>query len=357
MKTQSYSGALLCAFFFAMKMSIFGQGSIFPTTAPTLPIMKTLDQVEARTPLAGGTLPLGVGSGSYYLTGDLNISGTTVNGITVSGSNVTIDLNGFSLNGPGTGSGSAIYLSGGVSNVTILNGTIRNWGSHGINALGNPILRAQKLRLISNGGDGIAADANAELVDCIADNNVSHGIFGKDNCRIKDCQVTGTTGSPGNGITLGAAAVVTESIARGNNGDGIAPDEGSTVRDCAAFSNTQNGILVGDGCTVKDCTARTNSSNGIKAGNDCELTQNHCSNNGVSGTDAGIWVTGSRTVIDANRVSNNHSTGIRVTNTNNVMFRNVAVGQLFDYTAGGGGDIAPGGTVATSTNPWLNILD
>ncbi len=74
MKTQSRSGALLCAFFVAKTISIFGQGSIFPTTAPSVPTMKTLDQVEARTPLAGGTLPVSIGSGSYYLTGNLTVS-------------------------------------------------------------------------------------------------------------------------------------------------------------------------------------------------------------------------------------------------------------------------------------------
>ena len=113
--------------------------------------MKTLDQVEARTPLAGGTSPLGASSGSYYLTGNVNIS-TGANGITISGSNVTIDLNGFTLTGPGSGFGSGIYLNSGVSNVSIFNGTIRNWGSHGINSLGNPHLRAEKLRVIYRRG-------------------------------------------------------------------------------------------------------------------------------------------------------------------------------------------------------------
>jgi hypothetical protein len=132
---------------------IFGQGSLAPSGAPA-PTMKTLDQVEARTPLAGGTSPLTIGSGSYYLTGNLNISSTSANGITVSGSHVTIDLNGFTLAGPSSGTGAGIYLLGGVSNVIIVNGTIRNWGSPA-SALGNPNPR-RKLRVISNGGNGIA---------------------------------------------------------------------------------------------------------------------------------------------------------------------------------------------------------
>jgi hypothetical protein len=318
--------------------------------------MKTLDQVEARTPIAGGTSPVSIGSGSYYLTGNLNI-GAGVNGITIVASNVTLDLNGFTVAGPGSGSNSGIFVNGGISNVRIVNGTIRNWGGYGINGVGNPNLRVEKLRVIANSGPGIVVDVNGEVLHCVADSNTGLGIQGADNCVVTDCQAISTAGSGATGISLGAAALVTGCIARGNNGDGIAPGQGSTVRDCVAFNNTVNGILVGDGCTVRDCTARSNSSNGIKAGNDCEIAQNNCSTNGISGTDAGIFVTGSRTLIAANKVSGNNSTGIRVTSTNNVIYRNIAIAHSFAYSVGGGNDAAPGGTVGASTNPWLNIID
>jgi hypothetical protein len=120
MKTQSRSGALSCAFFVATTISSFGQGSIVPTTAPSVPIMKTLDQVEARTPLAGGTSALNINaSGSYYLTGNVTIS-TTDHGITIAGvaKNVTIDLNGFTLARPGSGSSAGIFLNSGAADVT-----------------------------------------------------------------------------------------------------------------------------------------------------------------------------------------------------------------------------------------------
>jgi len=128
--------------------------------------MKTLDQVEARTPIAGGTAPVSIGSGSYYLTGNLTISAVSI-GITITASNVTVDLNGFSVTGPASGGTAGIFLAGGVSNVTIVNGTIRGWGGYGINALGNPHLRAAKLRVIANGAIGIAAYVNAEVFDCV----------------------------------------------------------------------------------------------------------------------------------------------------------------------------------------------
>ena len=210
---------------FLVPCSLFPQGSLTPPGAPA-PTMKTLDQVEARTHLAGGSSALSVGSGSYYLTGNLTIS-SVQNGITITASNVTIDLNGFSVTGPGSGSSAGIFLNGGVSNVTILNGTIRDWGGFGINALGNPNLRVEKLRVLSNGNTGITADANAAVILCVLDSNVNGGISGLDNCVVKDTQAIFSTTLGGTGISLGAAAVVTGCIARGNGGNGIAPGPGS----------------------------------------------------------------------------------------------------------------------------------
>jgi len=59
--------------------------------------MKTLDQVEARTPIS--SLPYTITQpGSYYLTADLQgVAGQ--DGIYVPVDNVTIDLNGFALIG------------------------------------------------------------------------------------------------------------------------------------------------------------------------------------------------------------------------------------------------------------------
>src|ERR1035441_8775525 len=76
----------------------FGQGALSPPGAPA-PTMKTLAQVEPRTPIPA--LPYVISSaGSYYLTTNL-VSPGGVAGITVAADHVTIDLRGFAIIGVG----------------------------------------------------------------------------------------------------------------------------------------------------------------------------------------------------------------------------------------------------------------
>src|SRR5438105_3223769 len=83
--------------------ALFAQGLLTPPGTPA-PTMKTLDQIEARTPIdaihtAGGSGYQFIVSaaGSYYLTGNLVTSGSNNNCIHVTSADVTIDLNGFQI--------------------------------------------------------------------------------------------------------------------------------------------------------------------------------------------------------------------------------------------------------------------
>ena len=91
-----------------------GQGPLTPPGAPA-PTMKTLDQVEARKPIPGGTSPFTIStSGSYYLTGNITVASGDV--ITINASNVTLDLNGYTIaTTSATPLGTAIVITTGVS--------------------------------------------------------------------------------------------------------------------------------------------------------------------------------------------------------------------------------------------------
>ena len=99
MKKTVTLGAVVLAVAAAVLVAL--AGSLEPP-GPPAPTMKTLDEVEPRTPIHQADLPLTISSsGSYYLVEDIV---TTGNGITIAADNVTIDLMGFTLEG-GVGDG------------------------------------------------------------------------------------------------------------------------------------------------------------------------------------------------------------------------------------------------------------
>ena len=103
--------------------TVFAQGSLTPPGAPA-PTMKTLDQIEARTPIS--QLPFAINTGgSYYLTGNLSTGAS--NAIVIAASGVTLDLSGFTISSMvanAANGGTGILLVSGLSDISILNGHI-----------------------------------------------------------------------------------------------------------------------------------------------------------------------------------------------------------------------------------------
>src|SRR6185369_6283182 len=95
--TQRFLFAITCLGMFLCQSSGFTQGSLNPPGAPA-PTFKTLSQVEPRFPISDFQTNLTI-PGSYYLVTNL-FSGTNSNdaiNIRTNISNITIDLNGFSI--------------------------------------------------------------------------------------------------------------------------------------------------------------------------------------------------------------------------------------------------------------------
>src|ERR1035437_5568765 len=102
--------------------TVFAQGSLTPPGAPA-PTMKTLAQIEPRTPISSAPFTITT-PGSYYLTTNLTI--TSGDAITIGANGVTLDLNGFTIaSTAASATGSGIYINSGLRNLAILNGFIQ----------------------------------------------------------------------------------------------------------------------------------------------------------------------------------------------------------------------------------------
>jgi parallel beta-helix repeat protein len=289
--------------------------------------MKTLAQIEPRTPISG--LPFTItNGGSFYLT--TNLTGIADNdGILIAASDVTLDLAGFALIGMER-SARGIHVTGLRTNLAIANGVIRGWGEHGVSAGTASGARLCNLSSSHNGGKGISVGDAAIVKDCSVRNNGDRG------------------------ISAGVNSIVSGCVAFQND-QGIWADVGSTIAGCAARENIGAGIGAGTGSIISGCTTHYNGT-GIYVNNDCHVLQNNLHGNGQ-----GIEV-----MLDNNRVDGNNITsctwaGIAVHSHGNIIVRNTArannpnfslinttntVGEILDYSSGG---------TITNASPWANF--
>ena len=153
-------------------LSLLGQGALTPSGAPAA-TMRTLLQVEPRTPIS--SLPYTItNSGSYYLT--TNLTGVSSdNGIVISSGNVTLDLNGFTMQGV-SGSSRGIVTSGTHSNITVRNGMITGWDGDGVDASTCVYQVFEHLTVSANGDNGISCSGGL-VSSCVACDNTSSGII------------------------------------------------------------------------------------------------------------------------------------------------------------------------------------
>jgi len=309
---KKLAGVVFSAGMLTISLAIYAGGSLEPSGPPG-PTMKTLDEVEPRIPISQADIPKTISeSGSYYLTEDVNSAGTA---ITIAVNDITIDLMGYTIKGPNSGTNYGIYMSG-RSNVEIRNGTVRDFGYTGIyevhdSGIGHRVIN---VRSISNGRSGIRLSGKGHLIkDCTAAENDLNGIHAR-----WSCMVTGNT-------------------AHANGGIGISVYWGSTVTDNTTSMNTVDGILVYRECRVVD---------------------NTCFWNGYyEGDGAGIRVVGIYNHIEHNTVTSNDR-GIDVDGDYNLIVRNSAAGNLTQYDIDIVQENNKVGTISTdptTAGPWDNF--
>lgn len=221
------------------------QGSLTPPPGVPGPVMKTLDQIEARTPIS--TAPFTITQpGSYYLTANLSV--TTGNAISLDSNDVTLDLNGFTISSSSSpASGTGILIGNGLRNITITNGHIRGAVTQsggvfsgagfddGIFYFSNSPANIRVSRISVSGciSDGIRLDQldrSSTVESCVVHTVGGVGIHADvvNDCSATDC------------FSLGIIArVVSNSKAKSFNGSGIS---GEVIQNCWAIGKI-NGII------------------------------------------------------------------------------------------------------------------
>jgi hypothetical protein len=287
MKTPN-SGALMCAFLFASTLSIFAQGSLTPPGAPS-PTMKTLDEVEPRTPIS--SVPFTISSsGSYYLTRSLTAAASTT-AITVDADNVSIDLRGHILSGTNA-TAVGINVPSNRSNLVVENGILRSFTT-GVNAPGVDGARLERLTVSDCGGGAfgsasLGAGFNSIFRDCVVirhnGGNPSAGFNVGFNAVVENCSASQGSGSA-HGFLSTSFSNFSHCSANSNAGDGFSVGIGSIFRSCASSQNFGSGFSATSGARFESCDSYNNIGNGIVGSNDCAVT--NCVVRGSGGT-AGI---------------------------------------------------------------------
>jgi hypothetical protein len=248
---------------------------MFCLMAVCVMLLVSVATLEAATEIT--SLPWTITTqGSYIINQNLKANW---HGIKVQANNVTIDLNGYSISGNNTSGGYGVYING-RSNVEIRNGTIRNFGSHGIHEESNSgrSHRVINVRVMNNKGYGIYLFGSNHMVkDCTVSDNVNTGI------RVDTGVVSGNT-------------------VYGNGATGIYAETGVSVIGNSVYLNSQDGIFAGNGCAVVNNAAYGNGGSGMLVSFGTTLKNNGSYYNGNYG-----FYLGGHNLVDGNATYNNTS--------------------------------------------------
>lgn len=312
-------------------------------------------------------------SGSYYLTG--NITGEVgKNAILITVSDVTLDLNGFAIQGA---PGAAMGIRGdNAANITVTNGSVRGFLTgvslngtsggnvlRGVSCVGNSVTgilatngTLTRCIAFSNAAAGFVLSGSSSVVDCFSDSNGTSGFSCGGNAHLERCIANFNTG---NGFTANGNAAFFNCEAVGN-ASGFVAAAATTLRDCIAVDNRQSGISctgTNAGGVISGCTCRFNQADGIAVSNGLLVRDNTLFRN----TSAGIRVTGADNRIEANNATGG-ALGIAVAGTGNVVLRNTCSGNSTNYVIAANNrygpiiDITATGTAAVNGNSAPSTL-
>ena len=224
----------------------------------------------AKGPIVIKTLPYTISvPGNYTLAAKLTYTADLVDAITISASNVTLDMNGFGITGPGiaTSDYSGITING--NGVEVRNGYITGFYD-GFNIFGIGI-KALNLKIYENayGIDAVGGAHCATVCGCT--------VYGNPVVGISAC---------------GAGNIVTNNVSYNNGDYGIYAIGQSCITGNSSYGNTGVGIYAGPGSTVKNNSSCNNGTYGIQTAGTVLLDGNAATGNNGGGVGINYSVAG-----------------------------------------------------------------
>ncbi len=302
------------------------QGPLAPTSGPA-PMMKSVDELEPRTPIDAVNTPGDANStfriiqpGHYYLTSPLT-GELFKRGIGIAASDVTIDLMGFPVLGI-SGATSGIATEGPFSRITIRNGIVADWPSDGINlangGLGTGAL-IEHVHILNNGQRGLLPNPQAVVRHCLIFNNGNTGVYGADQTAIEQ-SVSRANG--GIGFRVGAESRLLDVIAYINEAEGFNIGSHSLVRYATATWQENSGFVVGANTHISGSIALFNRGEGFRlTGRGSTLRDSMA----LLNTNTAVNAIGLGTLLEGNLVAANYDDGIRVSGADSTVIHNHVV--------------------------------
>ena len=280
-------------------------------------------------------------SGYYFLKTTPTLTTPEGDGIGVNADKGGIDGLGFSVGGPGEGSGHGIAQNPTNRYVMMANATLIGWlgaGKYAVHAAGGGN-RIENVVVIGN-SKGIFCGDSSTIASCVVVSNAVQesgcGIYAKTGSEVAGCAVAGVAGRL--------------------DGFGIRVESNSAVRRCSVENIMSDGSCYGiladavcriEDCEVRFCQGQTESSAGIRALGTSVFLENRSSDN----SHHGIWMAGisraERNVMErnnaiglyvdgpANRIEENvvvsNKWGIRLLDSGNCIIGNRAIGNVIAY--------------------------
>lgn len=299
---------LLLLVSFGTAGSLSAQGPLTPPPGPPVPTMKSLDQIEARTPIS--TLPYTINaSGSYYLTQNLSVS--TGNGITITASDVSLDLNGFTISSTASNpSGAGIIWTNSLNNIAVRNGVIKGQVVYaaaafsgggfndGINAAAvsrGIVISDVIVSGCGNAGIDLALDDSNIVSRCIVHNTAGLGI--------RAGTVTSSTAR-----LCGYIAIAAETV-ESSVGESVGASMGISATSASTCKGTSVGSWGISAVTAINCVGQSTASIGLTATNATNCRGISTNGVGLSVATATNCSGISTTAVGMSSVMAQHSTG------------------------------------------------